>query len=365
MTTANGLVALDWAVAHSPDPKYRQAAARAVAWVAGAQPETTQDKVFKVLALTRGGDADQEARRGGAGRHAPVGAAARRRLEGAGGTERVERVRHRPGALCAQARRRGRRVTRVRPRRHVPPETPDPRWRQGRRLVADPEHEERPAVELRRHDVGRDRPRGSYGVSRTGALQVVADFPHDNARKPTRNLEIVLDVSGSMNSALGHSTRWKTALSVLKDVLDQLPDDFSVGLRVYGHRYPARSPQSCSDSELIVPIAKIDRSRILSAASALHPRGETPLVRSVLQTVDDLRGAGAGSVILITDGEESCHGDPKAAATTLEASGIDVRLNIVGFTLAGKVAAAQLARSPDRRGASTTAPGTAHSSPAR
>jgi hypothetical protein len=38
-------------------------------------------------------------------------------------------------------------------------------------------------------------------------------------------------------------------------------------------------------------------------------------------------------VVLITDGEESCHGDPVAAAQEVRKSGVDVTLNIVGFTL--------------------------------
>ena len=91
-----------------------------------------------------------------------------------------------------------------------------------------------------------------------------------------------------------------------------------------------------------MPLEKLDRDRIMNAASGLKPRGETPLIRSVLQTVGDLKAAGGGSVILITDGEESCKGDPKAAAAKIKASGVDVSLNIVGFTLTGKAVEAQL-----------------------
>jgi Ca-activated chloride channel family protein len=115
-----------------------------------------------------------------------------------------------------------------------------------------------------------------------------------------------------------------------------------VGLRVYGHRYASKSAETCKDTELVVPLAKLDRSRILTTASKLRPRGETPLVRSVLATVGDLRAAGGGSVILITDGEESCKGDPKAAAAEFKAAGLDVTLNIVGFTLTGKTVEAEL-----------------------
>ena len=157
-----------------------------------------------------------------------------------------------------------------------------------------------------------------------------------------RNLEIVLDVSGSMKTKLGDSTRWQTALGVLKEVVATLPEDLNVGLRVYGHRYPSKSAQTCQDTELVVPIAKLDRQRIVDTAAALQPRGETPLVRSVLKTVDDLKAAGGGSVILITDGEESCKGDAKAAARDIKRSGVNVTLNIVGFTLTGKATEAEL-----------------------
>jgi hypothetical protein len=152
----------------------------------------------------------------------------------------------------------------------------------------------------------------------------------------------VLDVSGSMNAKLGATTRWKTALEMMKEVVDALPDDLNVGLRVYGHRESSKSPKTCKDTQLVVPIAKLDRAKILKAASGLKPRGETPLIHSSLQAVEDLKAAGGGSVILITDGEESCKGDSKSAAAQIAASGVDVTLNIVGFTLTGEAAQAEL-----------------------
>jgi hypothetical protein len=180
---------------------------------------------------------------------------------------------------------------------------------------------------------------GSYGVEPSGALHIVKQ---EGNKSPTRNIEIVLAVSGSMNTRLGDTTRWETALDVLKEVVEELPDDMNVGLRVYGHRHSSRSSQTCADTELIVPITKLNRQRILSTASKLRPRGETPLIRSALQTVDDLKTVGGGSVILITDGDESCKGDTKAAAETLKASGLNLTLNIVGFTITGDATKAEL-----------------------
>ena len=168
------------------------------------------------------------------------------------------------------------------------------------------------------------------GPARTGELTVVSALAPTKTRT---NLEIILDASGSMKTLMGKKTRWDVALETLQQVLAKLPDDFNVGLRIYGHREPSTSPKTCTDSELIVPIEKLDRQGILGRAKAFKPKGETPLVYSALQAPADLKAVGGGTVILITDGEESCKGDPVKAAAELKASGLDIRLNIVGFAL--------------------------------
>jgi von Willebrand factor type A domain len=168
---------------------------------------------------------------------------------------------------------------------------------------------------------------------RTGGIQIVSAFARPE--RPSRNLEIILDLSGSMNLPLGKSTRIGTARQVLRAVLAKLPDDFNVGLRFYGHRFGSRQKETCTDTELVLPIRKLDRSAILAMVDRAKPRGETPLVYSVLQTPADLKAVGGGSVLLITDGQESCGGDPKAAVQQLKAAGVDVTVNIVGFTLTG------------------------------
>ena len=169
-------------------------------------------------------------------------------------------------------------------------------------------------------------------------------------QKRSKNLEIILDESGSMKLPLGKSTRIATAKSVLKDVLAKLPDDLNVGLRVYANRYPSRDKRTCTDTELVAPIARLDRSRILTIVNGTTPRGETPLVYSVMQAADDLKAKGGGSVVLVTDGEESCGGDPVAAGLKLKASGIDATLDIVGFTLTGRQVAAQLTKFAEATG---------------
>jgi len=168
----------------------------------------------------------------------------------------------------------------------------------------------------------------------SGRLRVVATRPQ--APQERRTIEIVLDASGSMNRPLGSATRWATALDVFRQVVADLPDDASVGLRAYGHRYSSTSPATCTDTELLLPVTKLDRGRLLTTIQKMRPRGQTPLVHSALQTIADLRSAGGGTVILITDGEESCKGNVQAAIEAIRKSGIDLTLHIVGFTVQGQ-----------------------------
>jgi von Willebrand factor type A domain len=177
---------------------------------------------------------------------------------------------------------------------------------------------------------------------RRGHLDVVANVasPATPAlpEKARKNLLVILDLSGSMTTALGKSTRIATARQVLHSMLQRVPDDFNVGLRVYGDRYGSKEKETCTDSHLVQPVQKIDRASLFKVIDSARPRGETPLVYSVLQAIGDLKAAGGGSVVLITDGEESCGGDFAAAAAAIKQSGLDFRLNIVGFTLEGQAA---------------------------
>lgn len=342
MMTGNALIAFEWAAAHSKDPKYRQAAHRAIAWIAANEPVTTQDLVFKIVAVNRYGTAEHKR-----AAWALVESLAARQ-EADGGWKEA------PDAEGSNAFATGQVLYAF---KQAGVSVRSEMFRRGVDYLLKTQVNEMTenngswkaihTFGLRNQHASDFAPTmwaviglaGAYGTEPMGALQVV----REGDRIAAHNLEIVLDVSGSMNAKLGASTRWQTALDTLKEVVAALPDDLNVGLRVYGHRYSSKSAQTCQDTELVVPIAPLDRGKIVDAASALKPRGETPLVRSVLKTVDDLKAAGGGSVILITDGEESCQGNAKSAAAQIRKSGVKVALNIVGFTLTGKAVESELA----------------------
>ena len=105
----------------------------------------------------------------------------------------------------------------------------------------------------------------------TGELSVVSKLARPS--KTSKNLEIILDASGSMKTPLGKKTRWTTAHDVLQQVLATLPADFNVGLRIYGHRESSRSPKTCTDSQLVVPIQKLDQRAVLGGGRSRETAG--------------------------------------------------------------------------------------------
>jgi hypothetical protein len=339
MTTGNALFVLNRAATTTEDARFAPAFERALAWLASNEPETTQDKIFKIIALMHYGTAEHKRSAWSVVETLSV------EQQPDGGWKEHDKAAGSNALATGQ-------VLYAFKQAGVSIHTP--MFKRGVDYLLRHQDNETTPENGTWQAVNTDSKRpsafahtmwaviglaGADGAEPTGALQIVKQ---EGDRPPSRNLDIVHDVSGSMNAQLGDTTRGKTAQTVLEDVVQQLPEDLTVGLRVYGHRHSSKSKETCKDTELVVPIEKLDRARLLKTASKLKPRGETPLIHSILQAVDDLKQAGGGAVILITDGEESCKGDAQAATTRIADSGVNVTLNIVGFTITGETVAAEL-----------------------
>jgi hypothetical protein len=154
-------------------------------------------------------------------------------------------------------------------------------------------------------------------------------------RTGPRKVELVLDCSGSMAGKLGGKgagggkTKMEVAREVLRELIAKLPPGLEVGFRAYGHRF-RKGPQACTDTELLVPPAPLDRERILAAVDALAPRGETPMVYSALEARKDFADPNQAAVILVTDGIESCKGSVAELEKSFQEAG-SLKLNVIGF----------------------------------
>lgn len=141
---------------------------------------------------------------------------------------------------------------------------------------------------------------------------------------------IVLDGSGSMWAQIDGEARITIARDTLSEVLSTIPSDLELGLMTYGHREKG----NCGDIEMMVAPAAGTASAISAAAAEINPKGMTPLSEAVRIAAEELRYTeDRATVILITDGLETCEVDVCALGMELENQGIDFTAHVLGFGL--------------------------------
>jgi Ca-activated chloride channel family protein len=141
---------------------------------------------------------------------------------------------------------------------------------------------------------------------------------------------VILDGSGSMWAQIDSKARIEIARDTLREVLGTLPSDLELGFMSYGHR----TKGDCNDIELLVPPAAGTAQQIIAAADAISPKGKTPISAAVKQAAEALQYTeDKATVILITDGIETCEADPCQLGADLESQGVDFTVHVIGFGL--------------------------------
>ena len=150
---------------------------------------------------------------------------------------------------------------------------------------------------------------------------------------------LVLDASGSMWGQIDGEAKITIAQRVIGDLLDTLPADEEIGLTLYGHRRKG----DCGDIELAVPAGPDTRDAIRAAVNAVKPKGKTPLSAAVIDAAKALRFEEENAtVILVSDGRETCDLDPCAVGRDLESAGIGFTTHVIGFDVTDPADKAQL-----------------------
>lgn len=137
----------------------------------------------------------------------------------------------------------------------------------------------------------------------------------------------VLDGSGSMWGQVDGEPKIGIARQVMSELVRNLPAEVQVGLAAYGHNRKG----DCEDIEILAPVGS-PRDGIIRAVQALNPKGKTPLTASIRLAAAQFREVeSAASVVVVSDGKETCEGDPCAAARAARESGVGLRVHAVGF----------------------------------
>jgi Mg-chelatase subunit ChlD len=167
------------------------------------------------------------------------------------------------------------------------------------------------------------------------ALAVVATVSAAARAETGRSVLIVLDASGSMNQPMPEGrTRLEAAKAAVGDFLGKLPAEVRLGLRVYGHQ-SSPDRKNCEDSELVVGFASVGKSKqaIIAKVAGIEARGYTPITRSLQLAAQDIGGEPGAerTVVLMSDGRETCKSDPCAAAKALVGADAKLVIHAIGL----------------------------------
>ncbi len=154
------------------------------------------------------------------------------------------------------------------------------------------------------------------------------------------NVLILIDASQSMKEGLAGNFLGDTeqkmdiAKRVLQNAVARIPGDINLGLRVFGQSFSGDDSLDCRQTALLVPIGQGNRRSIIEKVRQLRPFGLTPLTYALMQAGKDLvQVQGEKTIILISDGAETCGGDPCAYIDRLRQMGIKIKIDIVGLGL--------------------------------
>ena len=205
-------------------------------------------------------------------------------------------------------------------------------WFHDSTPLSDDEHIAGATTSQLKIDTVEETDAGLYSVTVTGGCGDVSGSATLSVRPAIGTLEIVreqadllvvLDLSSSMEEEVEGGVKIALAKDALQQLFTTLPDDSRVGLRTF---------HKCGRSDLEVPIQPIRDGELLDTLEKLDTYGTTPLAYTLQQIPGDLAGVEGTHVILfITDGMETCNGDPVAEAGALASSGLDYVLKLVGF----------------------------------
>ena len=146
---------------------------------------------------------------------------------------------------------------------------------------------------------------------------------------PGEEPEIVLIVDGSksMDEPFpGAQTRMDMSRKSISNLVRGLPKPVDVALVEFTTCTNVRRDRFYSAPERDALIQEVER---------LTPTGGTPLARSIERAGNIVSGQADSTIVVVSDGEDTCHGDPCAAARAIKREKPNVTINVIDISGGG------------------------------
>lgn len=167
---------------------------------------------------------------------------------------------------------------------------------------------------------------GEYGIDKKEMKQL--------------NISVLIDASGSMKAYVGGEQMMALAKDAVKRFGAGLPEDAVVSIRVYGHEGTGSSADkamSCASNELFYSPDLYEEDSFNNALSQFDAAGWTPLAAAIKAGGEDLKMKASDTtqnmIFVVSDGVETCGGDPVEEAKILATSDLEVEVNVLGFNV--------------------------------
>ncbi|WP_433746758.1 VWA domain-containing protein [Falsibacillus pallidus] len=157
------------------------------------------------------------------------------------------------------------------------------------------------------------------------------------------NIEIILDSSGSMAKKINGKSQMELAKDAIQQFISKAPEDANISLRVYGHKGTGSEEdkqKSCSSIEQVYGFKKFNKDEFSNALNKFKPSGWTPIASALEKSKKAFEGYDANEntnlIYLVSDGIETCGGDPVDVAKSFGDSNISPIINVIGFNVDSK-----------------------------
>lgn len=154
----------------------------------------------------------------------------------------------------------------------------------------------------------------------------------------TMNAAVLIDASGSMKAEVSGGSKMNLAKETIGKFMEEMPEDANISLLAYGHigtGSDADKSLSCGAVESVYPLKPYDASSFNKALDSFNSSGWTPLAGAIEKAYELLAPFNTEDyynvVYIVSDGIETCDGDPIAAAKKLQENNIQAKVNIIGF----------------------------------
>lgn len=152
------------------------------------------------------------------------------------------------------------------------------------------------------------------------------------------NVAVLVDASGSMKANVSGGNKMELAKTSLRDFSASLPDNVNISLSVFGHKGTGSDQDkalSCSSIETVYSMQPYDQQGFSEAMNKFSASGWTPLAAAIESAEKELLESSDDKtktfMYVISDGIETCEGDPVKAAKQAKSSIKNLQINIIGF----------------------------------